>query len=73
MHFGVRENPGRNDNLDNDNDNDRDAEGILLVSTLQRRNAVRPRKPPATLERRHLLPRWSVGAWEPEGGWGARQ
>jgi len=22
MHFGVRENPGRFDNLDNDNDND---------------------------------------------------
>jgi hypothetical protein len=22
MHFGVRENPGRYDNLDNDNDND---------------------------------------------------
>ena len=25
MHFGVRENPGRYDNLDNDNDNDNDA------------------------------------------------
>jgi len=24
MHFGVRANPGRNDNLDNDNDNDND-------------------------------------------------
>ena len=40
MHLGVRENPGRYDNLDNDND----AEGILLVPTLQRGNAVRPRK-----------------------------
>jgi hypothetical protein len=26
MHFGVRENPGRSDNLDYDNDNDNDNE-----------------------------------------------
>jgi hypothetical protein len=24
LHFGARENPGRDDNLDNDNDNDND-------------------------------------------------
>jgi len=28
MHFGVQENPGRYDNLDNDNDNDNDATSI---------------------------------------------
>jgi hypothetical protein len=28
MHFGVRENPGRYDNLDYDNDNDNDNEGV---------------------------------------------
>jgi len=27
MHFGVRENPGRYDNLDNDNDNENRAIG----------------------------------------------
>ena len=27
MHFGVRENPGRYDNLDYDNDNDNGARG----------------------------------------------
>jgi hypothetical protein len=29
IQFGVRENPGRYDNLDYDNDNDNDAQGIL--------------------------------------------
>ena len=28
MHFGVRECPGRYDNLDNDNDNDNGAKSI---------------------------------------------
>jgi len=34
MQFGVRENPGRHDNLDNDNDNDndRDSEGIPCLT-----------------------------------------
>ena len=32
MHFGVRENPGRYDNLDNDNDNDNDNENAALGS-----------------------------------------
>ncbi|WP_157817838.1 hypothetical protein [Candidatus Thiodictyon syntrophicum] len=31
MHFGVRENPGRYDNLDYDNDNDNDALGNCRV------------------------------------------
>ncbi|WP_295429116.1 hypothetical protein [uncultured Thiodictyon sp.] len=30
MHFGVRENPGHYDNLDNDNDNDNPAETLRL-------------------------------------------
>ena len=32
MHFGVRENPGRRDNLDYDNDNDND-NGAAALST----------------------------------------
>jgi hypothetical protein len=32
MQFGVRENPGRYDNLDYDNDNDNDATSIPLTS-----------------------------------------
>jgi len=33
MHFGVRENPGRYDNLDNDNDNDNDNENGTIGSS----------------------------------------
>jgi len=34
MHFGVRENPERYDNLDYDNDNDNDANGIPQLTRL---------------------------------------
>ena len=32
MHYGVRENPGRYDNLDYDNDNDNDNENGAIGS-----------------------------------------